>query len=151
MLRAWKQVAAPLRNVEAWSRREFSDTLLSLEHEYWERHYTLLAEPAGRPVALIGATRVQEILGNVCYPLLLAEKAGLWEEFMQLPAMLDNQKVRRATLRLFGEDAARAARYQKRLYHQQGLLQVYEDYCLEDDSACAECPFPERLKEWRGR
>ena len=75
--------------------------------------------------------------------------ASLWEEFTQLPALLDNQKVRRASLRLFGEDPLRAAPFQKRLFQQQGLLQVYEDYCLEDDSGCAECPFPEKLKEWR--
>ena len=64
----------------------------------------------------------------------------LWAENLQLPAMLDNQKIRRAVLRLFGESP--------RANHQQGLLQVYEDFCLEDDSACADCPFPERLKEW---
>jgi hypothetical protein len=149
MLRTWKQVAAPLLNTGAWSRRGFSDTLLSLEHDYWNQHYTLTAEPAKKPVALIGATRVQEILANVCYPFLVPERPELWEEFTQLPAVLDNQKVRRAVLRLFGEDP-RAASFQKRLFHQQGLLQVYEDYCLEDDSACAECPFPEKLKEWRG-
>jgi hypothetical protein len=150
MLRSWKQVAAPLASAEVWSRRELSDTLLSLEHEYWNQHFTLLAEPARKPVALIGDTRVQEILANVCYPLLVPEKESLWEEFTQLPAKLDNQKVRRASLRLFGEDIAHAAPYQKKLFHQQGLLQVYEDYCLEDDSACAECPFPEKLKEWNG-
>lgn len=149
MLRHWKQAAAPLLTVGAWDRRAFTDTLLGLEHEYWSRHYTLLADPAGSPVALIGETRVQEILANVCHPLLVLERAELWEEFTQLPALLDNQKVRRARLRLFGEDP-RAAQFQKRLFHQQGLLQVYEDYCLEDDSACAECPFPEKLKEWRG-
>lgn len=149
MLRVWKQVAAPLLKVESWSRREFTDTLLSLEHDYWSGHYTLLASPARRPVSLIGSTRAQEILANVAYPLLVPEKASLWDEYTQLPAMLDNQKVRRATLRLFGEDAPRAALFQKRLFHQQGLLQVYEDYCLEDDSACAGCPFPEKLKEWR--
>lgn len=150
MLRSWKEVAAPLLKAGAWSRREFTDHLLSLEHDYWNQHYTLLAETAGKTVALIGGTRVQEILANVCYPLLVPEKASLWEEFTQLPAMLDNQKVRRASLRLFGEEAARAAPYQKRLFQQQGLLQVYEDYCLDDDSGCAECPFLEKLKEWRG-
>ena len=88
------------------------------------------------------------MLANVAYPLLVPEDAKLWDEFKQLPALLDNQKVRRATLRLFG-DSLRAADFQKRLFHQQGLLQIYEDYCLEDDSACAECPFPEKLKHWR--
>ena len=62
--------------------------------------------------------------------------------------MLDNQKVRRASLRLFGE-GERGDLFQKRLFQQQGLLQIYEDYCLEDDSACEDCPFPEKLKEWR--
>jgi hypothetical protein len=28
------------------------------------------------------------------------------------------------------------------------MLQIDEDFCLEDDSACANCPFPERLKKW---
>lgn len=149
MLRAWKPVATPLLSADAWNRKSFSGTLLALEHDYWGRHYTLLADPAPRPVALIGGTRVQEVLANVCYPLLVPERAELWEEFKQLPALLDNQKVRRASLRLFGESAP-AAQFQRRLFHQQGLLQVYEDYCLEDDSACAECPFPEKLKEWRG-
>jgi len=97
---------------------------------------------------MIGESRVQEMLANICYPLLVPENADLWAEFKQLPALLDNQKVRRAALRLFGETPLNA-KFQKRLFHQQGLLQIYEDYCLEDDSACAECPFPERLKGWR--
>lgn len=147
MLRGWKRVMAPLQSTKAWSREGFEEVLLTLEHEYWSHHYTLLAAPSVKPLAMIGATRVQEILANVCYPLLVAENADLWSEFKQLPVMLDNQKVRRAALRLFGE-TPRAVKMQKRLYQQQGLLQIYEDYCLEDDSACAECPFPERLKEW---
>ena len=102
---------------------------------------------AAKPLAMIGGTRVQEIMANVCYPLLVPENAELWSEFKRLSSALDNQKVRRAALRLFGE-TPRSVRMQKKLFQQQGLLQIYEDYCLEDDSACAECPFPERLKEW---
>lgn len=149
MLDSWKKVFAALRTAKDWSPKNFSAALLELEHEYWSRHYTLLSEPAGRPVALIGGTRVQEMLANVVYPLLVPEREGLWAEFMELPSGLDNQKVRRAALRLFGEDP-RTRSFQKRLFQQQGLLQVYEDYCLEDDSACEGCPFPEKMKEWRG-
>lgn len=147
MLSHWKRVFAPLRDVRTWNRKDFANALLSLEHPYWNQHYTLLAASDKKPVALIGASRVQEMLANVAYPLLVPEDAKLWEDYKQLPALLGNQKVRRAALRLFGEHPD-AARFQKRLFHQQGLLQIYEDYCLEDDSACAECPFPERLKEW---
>jgi hypothetical protein len=84
----------------------------------------------------------------VAYPLLVPERTRLWAEYLELPALLDNQKVRRAMLRLFGEGSPLAASFSTRLHHHQGLLQIYEDFCLEDDSACAACPFPERLKDW---
>lgn len=147
VLRSWKRVMASLQSAKTWSQNAFNDVMLELEHDYWSHHYTLLASPSAKPLAMIGGTRVQEIMANVCYPLLVPENAELWAEFKQLPSVLENQKVRRAALRLFGE-TPRGVKMQKKLFHQQGLLQIYEDYCLEDDSACAECPFPERLKEW---
>ncbi len=149
MLSSWKKVFPTLRDAESWNRKSFSAVLSALEHDYWSRHYTVLAKPTARPLALVGTTRVQEMLANVVYPLLVPERGDLWAEFKELPALLDNQKVRRAALRLFGEDP-RSAGFQKRLYQQQGLLQIYEDYCLEDDSGCEECPFPETMQDWRG-
>ncbi len=148
MLGSWKKIFAFLRTAKAWNRKNFSTVLLALEHDYWSRHYTLKSEPATQSIALVGGTRVQEMLANVVYPLLVSERGELWAEFMEQPSMLDNQKVRRAALRLFGVDP-RVRGFQKRLYQQQGLLQIYEDYCLEDDSACEGCPFPEKMKEWR--
>ena len=149
LLNVWRNVFSILQTAKKWNRKVFAEAMLSLTHDYWSWHYTLLAEPPKKAVALIGDTRVQEMLANVVYPLLLPERAELWTEFKDLPALLDNQKVRRASLRLFGEPSPRTRHFQKRIYQQQGLLQIYEDYCLEDDSACAECPFPEKLKEWR--
>jgi hypothetical protein len=32
--------------------------------------------------------------------------------------------------------------------HQQGLLQIYEDFCMQDNSDCAQCPFPEQMANW---
>jgi hypothetical protein len=28
------------------------------------------------------------------------------------------------------------------------LLQIYEDFCLQDNSDCAHCPFPEQMQRW---
>ncbi len=147
MLAVWDRVSAPLMDAGRWSQTAWKESLMSLQHEYWSTHYTLLAEPSAKPLALIGETRVQEMLANVAYPLLMPERTRLWAEYLELPAMLDNQKLRRAVLRLFG-DSPRGGAFQKKLHHQQGLLQLYEDFCLEDESACSGCPFPERLKEW---
>lgn len=148
MLRSWKKISQPLIDAGRWSQMAWREGLLALAHDFWSAHYTLLAAASPKPIALVGETRVQEMLANVAYPLLVPERTRLWAEYLELPAMLDNQKVRRAVLRLFG-DSPRAGALQKKLHHQQGLLQVYEDFCLEDDSACAGCPFPEKLKEWR--
>lgn len=147
MLSAWPQIIAPLADATRWSQAAWRESLLALAHEFWTTHYTLMANPASKALALIGETRVQEMLANVAYPLLVPERTRLWAEYLELPALLDNQKLRRAVLRLFGEDK-RGAEFTTKLHHQQGLLQIYEDFCLEDDSACANCPFPERLKEW---
>jgi len=148
LLQEWKAVTALLRDPAVWNKKKFGERLLSLEHPYWSHHYTLLSEPVKNPVALLGKTRVHEILANIIYPLLVPANAELWKEYMTLTAVLDNQKVRRASLRLFGE-GARAKSHQKYLYQQQGLLQIYEDYCLQDDSACKECHFPEQILKWQ--
>jgi Protein of unknown function (DUF2851) len=143
----WPIVVGPLRQGGTWDRAEWCRSLNRLFHPYWTLHYTLTAAPAKRPIALIGDSRVQEILANVVYPLLIPDKPELWQEYTQMEAVLDNQKLRRATLRLFGDTEAGKVN-QKLLFQQQGLLQIYEDFCLEDDSSCENCPFPERLLQW---
>ncbi len=147
MLQVWGKVSAPLKEAERWSQAAWREILLSLEHEFWSTHYTLQSAPSDKPLALIGETRVLEMLANVVYPLLVPERTRLWAEYLELPALLDNQKVRRAVIRLFGDTKAGHA-FSRKLFHHQGLLQIYEDFCLEDHTACADCPFPERLKEW---
>lgn len=143
----WPAVSTPLLDSTRWSLPAWRQSLLALHHDFWSDHYTLLASPSAKPVALIGDTRVHEILANVAYPLLIPERTRLWAEYLDLPALLDNQKVRRAALRLFG-DSSLSRDFNRKLFHHQGLLQIYEDFCLEDHSACADCPFPERLKDW---
>lgn len=147
MLGGWSKMVTPLADATRWTQAAWRGSLLSLSHDFWSNHYTLLSESAEKAVALVGSTRVHEILANVAYPLLVPERTRLWAEYLEIPALLDNQKVRRAVLRLFG-DESRGAEFSEKLHHQQGLLQIYEDFCLEDDSACANCPFPERLKDW---
>ena len=61
-----------------------------------------------------------------------------------------NESLRRARLRLFGSNEAVGDRWSRRYWQQQALLQIYADFCLEDASECAECPFPEQLRQWQG-
>ena len=138
----WRKLM-PLLEPQAFIEKSFKKFLAGLEHAYWNHHYTLSSKPSESPMALVGNTR----LANQIYPALVPERPGLWPRYMKIGAQLDNQKVRRAALRLFGEHPDIPA-LTKFLYQQQALLQIYDDFCLVDDSECDDCPFPEQLGQW---
>lgn len=147
----WKELARITGGAGSFSEKAFRGFCAELSHPYWERHFTLRADPTGGPLALIGRSRVIEILANQIYPLLMgigsARSPALWEEYEKLTAVLGNEKIRRASIRLFGNHPGRK-KYLRKVFQQQALLQIYADFCLEDDSDCVACPFPEQLKQW---
>ena len=101
-------------------------------------------------MALIGDTRVTEILANVIYPLLIPEKESLWKSYQKLRAPLENEKTRRTALRLFG-DHPDLKNLTSRVWQQQALLQIHDDFCLPDNSGCARCPMPEQAAAEMGK
>lgn len=126
-----------------------NNVVKNLDNEFWERHYTLRAAPSDRRFRLIGRDRLHDILGNVIFPGAIGVREDLWEAFLGLGAVDSNRKLRRAALRLFGPARDRRKLFTSCYYQQQGLLQIYHDFCLEDVSECASCPFPEQLAQWR--
>jgi hypothetical protein len=130
------------------NQRGLSDFLLGLQHSFWNFHYTLTANSSSRELALIGESRVAEILANVFYPWVISLGQDVWNEFSKLPSRLSNRLLATGATRLFGDDPRRA-QFLKTVAHQQGLLQIYEDFCLQDNSDCAQCPFPEQMQKWK--
>src|SRR5258707_7664900 len=120
-----------------------------LAHPFWKTHYTLTAKPSTQPMALVGESRIVEILANVVFPFWRAKDVAidLWSEYTKLPARLSNRRLETGATRLFGDDLRRK-QFLKTVAHQQGLLQIYEDFCLQDNSDCAQCPFPEQMRKW---
>jgi hypothetical protein len=139
---AWRRIR-PLLNPAAFDGRSLSETLTSLQHPFWSHHYTLNSAPAAKPIAILGASRATEIMANVCYPVLLRAKPDLWNDYARLPATAPSEALRRATIRLLGNEDAAAGRI-TRLWHQQAILQIYDDFCRRDSTDCAACPFPEQ-------
>src|SRR6266478_8387077 len=132
-----------------------SDFFQALEHPFWNFHYTLTAAASPKKMALIGESRVADILANVLFPFWVAHddeastpsSTRLWEEYAKLPAQLSNRRLETAMTRLFGNDPRRQD-FLKTVAQQQGLLQIYEDFCMQDNSDCAQCPFPEQMAQW---
>jgi hypothetical protein len=124
-----------------------SDFLGGLSHPFWDFHYTLRSAAAAKAMALIGATRIAEILANVVLPFRHRPAASAWPNYEKLPARLTNRRLETGAARLFGGDPRRG-QFLRTVARQQGLLQIYEDFCLQDNSDCAQCPFPEQMRRW---
>lgn len=152
-----RRVAALAELVRRWSRARAAfdlaepDTLrhffARLSHPFWDYHYTLTGRAAPRRMALVGPERVAAILVNVVLPWTLRQKNAAYEKLHALPAPDFNLAVRTAALRLFGAEAKRVPLL-KTAVHQQGLLQIYEDFCCQDVSDCIHCKLPEQLRQW---
>ena len=124
------------------------DFFSTFEHPFWRFQHTLTAVPSPTPMALVGESRVAEILANVLFPFWQAQGMELWSEYAKMPARLSNRRVETGATRLFGDDPRRK-QFLRTVAHQQGLLQIYEDFCLHDNSDCAQCPFPEQMATWK--
>lgn len=142
--RHWPALIHSLGQTNIAASAEF---FAGLRHPFWNFHYTLTSEPAAKEMALIGDSRFAEILANVFLPHFSADP-DVWEKYQRRPAQLTNRRVETAAARLFADDPRRRA-FTKTIAHQQGLLQIYEDFCLQDNSDCAQCPFPEQMQKWR--
>ncbi|MEZ5299966.1 MAG: DUF2851 family protein [Verrucomicrobiales bacterium] len=146
LLRRWGEFL-PLTEPRGFGEKRLREFFGKLEHPYWSAHYTLSSKAAGKKMALVGPSRAADLLANQLYPLACAERPALWSAYAALPAAEQNEKVRRAAIRLFG-NRPDAVAFTKNLHQQQALLQIYDDFCLADESACEECPFPAQLRQW---
>src|SRR5713101_2939180 len=128
----------------------------ALDHPFWKFHYTLTSDASQKKMALVGEARVADILANVLFPFWLAHdldpstplRTSDWAEYAKLPAQLSNRRLETGATRLFGNDLRRK-QFLRTVAHQQGLLQIYEDFCMQDNSDCAQCPFPEQMAKWK--
>lgn len=124
------------------------DFLHSLEHGFWSYRHTLSSTASSQRVALFGRSQALELVANHLAPLAIHEEGMTFKAYHQLRNSAPNDKVKRCSLRLFGSMEA-AKPWLRRVAHHQALLQVYQDFCLEDFSDCRDCPFPEQLAQWR--
>lgn len=145
MVRYWPKTRALRQRCDPAGITDFFATL---SDNFWDFHYTVSSKTSTKRMALVGESRVTEMLANVFFPLAYAEDSSRWIGFKNLPATLSNKRVEVAAIRLFGPNNARAASFLRNAALQQGLLQIYEDFCLSDASDCTKCAFPRQLTRW---
>lgn len=145
--------SAPSTGSEARRCRETLDRFHEILEEpaqtFWARRTGFGPECLAHPTALIGATRTCEMIVNVVVPLLMALGRGadsarteqrLHNVYCALRPRAENSIAAYMKDRIFdsGESAARVVNSMRR---QQGLIQIFQDYCESNASTCESCGF----------
>ena len=130
------------------------EILQGQQDEYWSRHWTLRSRPTSKPQPLLGATRVTDLAMNVVLPWLWVRasegrndtlRSEMERRYLDWPPAGDNAVLRLARQRLLG---AASTRFVRTAACQQGLLQVVKDFCEHSNALCADCRFPELVRQW---
>jgi hypothetical protein len=133
------------------------DHLSVPEDPFWSRHWTLRSKRIPKPQPMLGPTRVTDLAVNVVLPWLWVRavegrndslRQELERRFYAWPRAEDNAVLRLARQRLLG-GASKQALHGAAM--QQGLLQVVKDFCEHSNALCADCRFPQLVKNWPRR
>ncbi|HRT21091.1 MAG TPA: DUF2851 family protein [Candidatus Hydrogenedentes bacterium] len=139
----WREDCTPKSRLSAF------EALFPAPMGYWANHCTWTGKTMARPCALIGPERIRSIVGNVFIPaeLAIARQANnpareerVFDFFTAMPKEAENRIGRIMLPRLAGPGASLKMTFRL----QQGLLQIYQDWC-EKNPACIGCPVAQFL------
>ena len=147
LVAAWPQYRR-LAFARPFAVKPLVEFLHGLDHDFWATRHTLTSTAAARRVAVFGRSQALELVANHLAPLAMHENRMTFRSYQKLRNSAPNDKVKRCDLRLFGS-LKTAQPWLRRVSNHQALLQVYQDFCLEDFSDCNDCPFPEQLMQWK--
>ena len=149
--------------LEKWCAAEIADAQLvhSLRQiltgstdEFWSYHWTLRSPQLKTPQPLLGEARVTDLAVNVILPWLWVRavegknqkiRDAMERRYFAWPAAEDNAVLKLARQRLLGVGRSELLR---RASAQQGLMQIVRDYCGNSNAVCANCGFPDLVREW---
>jgi hypothetical protein len=129
------------------------------EADFWGHRYTLNGPWYDRPLDLLGAGRAAIMAIDVLLPAAAA-LARLGQEsiavaavralVLEHPRLPSNAITREMMRQFFGADRRRAAVVNSAC-RQQGLIQLYRDFCLNEQETCQDCAFPRLVAQLERR
>ncbi|MBI3325112.1 MAG: DUF2851 family protein [Nitrospinae bacterium] len=118
--------------------------------DFWQRHYTLDGVQLSRPADLVGSGRAATLVIDVLLPAALAlaelgqesiSPAAIRALYRRHPRLPSNELTREMMRQFFGADRLRASVVNSAC-RQQALIQLYRDFCVNEQETCQECAFP---------
>jgi hypothetical protein len=120
--------------------------------DYWSWHWSFASSKLRQPQPLLGEARATDLAINIILPWFWARaRAGKNDalaavaeaRYLAWPAAQDNSLLRLARQRLLGGERNSRS---KSAASQQGLLQIIHDFCDQSNALCADCTFPDLVR-----
>lgn len=120
---------------------------LELYDGFWSFYYTFGGKKSKKRECLIGKERSSTIFVNIVIPILLAYarkkddlslEEKLFGAYKLHTKLSSNNIIKFMNCRIFGKDVKKRNTVNS-ARRQQGLLQIYRDFCESDDIACQRC------------
>ena len=146
--------ASPSRRIaRSPAAKAVTDLLTSVEDDYWSWRTTFGGKKLRTRTKLIGANRAAIMFADAIVPVMLGHARAqadrdlenrLHRAYATLPKLPANSVLRFMASRVFGgeEPAGEIVTSARR---QQGLFQLFRDYCESDAEGCRRCAFAEAL------
>ena len=83
-----------IKSIARKSAKGAHDFFLELRHPFWNFHYTLTSDQATGEMAIVGASRIADILANVLLPYLRRGRLGHLARLREIPGAPDESTAR---------------------------------------------------------
>lgn len=122
---------------------------------FWSIRSGFTGKPFSRAQALIGKERAESIVLNVAIPLVLLYarsnkdnklQDSVCDLYSSYPKLTENYYTRFMKQRLFNSDAKLYSGAVKSASAQQGLIEIFTDFCKKGYEGCERCGLREWLK-----
>ena len=136
-------------------RRDIENILAEFPDNYWSYRSSFGGSRRETPQRLVGRSRSLAIITNTVVPALLAQAKGRRQKdlalavhrfYGHLPRLDDNSVERFVRQRIFAGDAE-LDKLVNSARRQQGLHQIFKDYCERDARGCRQCALAAALGE----
>ncbi|MDA3800434.1 MAG: DUF2851 family protein [Kiritimatiellae bacterium] len=126
-----------------WFKQTIKDLTQTPEITFWENYFSFYGEKKKYSAKMVGSQRASSIIINVITPWLAAQKKDIRESIALIPKEQTNSIITNTAYMLFGHDH-NPALYNTAL-KQQGILQIYYDFCAKNIPSCTNCPLSQKL------
>ena len=112
------------------------------------RAHMLLRETLHAVRDFLPVEEAVDLAARLLVPLALVEERMTWHEYHKMRHSGIGTDIKGAARRLIG-DAEKERKWTRRVLHQQGLLQVDQDFGLEGFSSGRDAVYGEQLQQWK--